>query len=192
MSVAEEKNLENEESVVSNEQELSNESDLKEMEESEEVVELSPDEINAKLEAEIVEQKDKFVRLYSEFENFRRRSAKEKIELISNAGEKIMADLLPILDDLERAIKINESVEDATAIKEGVNLVFQKFNNVLKAKGLEEIKAQNQDFDVDFHEAITKIPAPSPDLKNKVVDVVEKGYKINDKVIRYAKVVIGE
>ncbi|MCB0482391.1 MAG: nucleotide exchange factor GrpE [Flavobacteriales bacterium] len=192
MSVAEEKNLENEESVVSNEQELSNESDLKEMEEREEVVELSPDEINAKLEAEIVEQKDKFVRLYSEFENFRRRSAKEKIELISNAGEKIMADLLPILDDLERAIKINESVEDATAIKEGVNLVFQKFNNVLKAKGLEEIKAQNQDFDVDFHEAITKIPAPSPDLKNKVVDVVEKGYKINDKVIRYAKVVIGE
>lgn len=151
----------------------------------------SMDELE-KVQAELAEQKDKFVRLYSEFENFRRRSAKEKIELISNASDQMISDLLPVLDDFERAIANNEKVDDADAIKEGINLVYQKFAAILKAKGLKEIDALNQPFDVDFHEAITKIPAPSEELKNSVVDVVEKGYTINEKIIRYSKVVIGE
>lgn len=192
--------IENEESTIEansgeniDNENIQDSSAQNESESTENIEELddSMDELE-KVQAELAEQKDKFVRLYSEFENFRRRSAKEKIELISNASDQMISDLLPVLDDFERAIANNEKVDDADAIKEGINLVYQKFAAILKAKGLKEIDALNQPFDVDFHEAITKIPAPSEELKNSVVDVVEKGYTINEKIIRYSKVVIGE
>lgn len=138
------------------------------------------------------ELNDRYLRLYSEFENFRRRTAKEKLELIANASGQVLEDLLPIIDDFERAIKNNANVDDAKTIKEGIQLIHSKMDNSLKNKGLKEIDAVNQLFDLDFHEAVTKIPAPSKDLKGKVVDVVEKGYMLNEKVIRYAKVVVGE
>ncbi|MDB9725459.1 nucleotide exchange factor GrpE [Salibacteraceae bacterium] len=135
---------------------------------------------------------DRYLRLYSEFENFRRRTAKEKLELISNASGQVLGDFLPIIDDFERAIKNNAEVNEASTIKEGIQLIYSKLDNILKIKGIKEIDAQNQPFDLDLHEAVTKIPAPSKDLKGKVVDVVEKGYMLNEKVLRYAKVVVGE
>lgn len=136
---------------------------------------------------------DKYLRLYSEFENFRKRTAKEKIDLIQTAGEDIIKVMLPILDDFERAIASNENSNDLEAIKEGVKLVAHKFKSALTQKGLKDIEVEHgADFDVDFHEAITKIPAPSEELKGKIVDVVEKGYALQEKVIRYPKVVIGE
>ncbi|MGD1844250.1 MAG: nucleotide exchange factor GrpE [Salibacteraceae bacterium] len=143
-------------------------------------------------EDQLLEAQDKYKRLYAEFENFRRRTAKERIELIKTAGEGVIKDLLPVLDDFERAIASNEKSEDLTAIKEGFGLLHQKFANLLTGKGLKEVEAYGKEFDLDLHEALTKIPAPSDDLKGKVVDVMEKGYYLNDKVIRYAKVVIGD
>ncbi|MGB0403032.1 MAG: nucleotide exchange factor GrpE [Salibacteraceae bacterium] len=140
----------------------------------------------------IEEANNKYMRLYSEFENFRRRTAKEKLELISTASEGLIKDLLPVLDDFGRAIKTNEDSEDLEALKEGVNIVYQKFNHTLKSKGVEEMDSQGKDFNIDEHEALTKIPAPDDSMKGKVVDVIEKGYKLKDKVIRYAKVVVGE
>ncbi len=135
---------------------------------------------------------DKYLRLYAEFENFRRRTAKEKLELISNASGDILKEVLPILDDMERAIESNKSSEDINTVKEGFELVYNKLANTLKSKGLKPMDSKETEFDTDKHEAITKIPAPTEELKGKVVDVVEKGYYLNDKVIRYAKVVIGE
>ena len=144
-------------------------------------------------ETKYTEVNDKYLRLYSEFENFRKRTAKEKLDLIMNASEGMMSALLPILDDLERAIKSNEGSKDIEAVKEGINLVSQKLTGILSAKGLKPMEVEaGADFDLDLHEAITKIPAPSKNLKGKVVDAVEKGYFLNDKVIRYTKVVIGE
>jgi molecular chaperone GrpE len=146
-----------------------------------------------KLEIELAESKDKFLRLYSEFENFRRRNAKERLELVKNASEELISDLLPIMDDFERAEKSSEDQSDNDALKEGFTLIKNKFEKTLVNKGL---KAMDSDpgieFDPEIHEAITKIPAPDKKLKGKVVDVVEKGYLLNDKVIRFAKVVIGE
>ena len=144
-------------------------------------------------EEKYTEVNDKYLRLYSEFENFRKRTSKEKLDLIMNASEGMMAALLPIIDDLERAIKSNEGSDDIDAVKEGINLVSQKFTGILTSKGLKAIEVEaGADFDLDIHEAITKIPAPSDELKGKVVDAVEKGYYLNEKVIRYTKVVIGE
>lgn len=144
-------------------------------------------------EEKYTEVNDKYLRLYSEFENFRKRTSKEKLDLIMNASEGMMAALLPIIDDLERAIKSNEGSDDIDAVKEGINLVSQKFTGILISKGLKAIEVEaGADFDLDIHEAITKIPAPSDELKGKVVDAVEKGYYLNEKVIRYTKVVIGE
>ncbi len=150
------------------------------------------DEID-KLSIELQESKDKYLRLYSEFENFRRRTAKEKLDLISTANEDLMSALLPVLDDFERASKsIGDEGGDSGSIKEGLDLIFGKFKKTLEQKGLKPMDTgQGSDFDPDFHEAITQIPAPSKKLKGKVVDVVEKGYMLKDKVIRYAKVVIG-
>ncbi|WP_340153663.1 nucleotide exchange factor GrpE [uncultured Marivirga sp.] len=146
-----------------------------------------------KLEIELAESKDKFLRLYSEFENFRRRNAKERLELVKNASEELISDLLPIMDDFERAEKSFEDQSENEAVKEGFTLIKNKFEKTLINKGL---KAMDNDagieFDPEIHEAITKIPAPDEKLKGKVVDVVEKGYLLNDKVIRFAKVVIGE
>lgn len=138
------------------------------------------------------ELNDKYLRLYSDFDNFRKRNIKEKADLISNAGAGVIKDLLPILDDFERAIKSNASTEDATGLKEGFELIANKMNNILNAKGLKMMESKETPFDADLHEAITNIPAPTEELKGKVVDVIENGYYLNDKVLRYAKVVVGQ
>lgn len=138
------------------------------------------------------ELNDKYLRLYSDFDNYRKRTMKEKVELISNAGAGIVKDLLPVLDDFERAIKSNETVEDVNGLKEGFELISNKMNSILTAKGLKKMEAKETPFDSEVHEAITNIPAPTEELKGKVVDVIEQGYYLNDKVIRYAKVVVGQ
>jgi len=143
------------------------------------------------LEKKIAEEKDKYLRLYSEFDNYRKRSIKEKSELIKTAGEDFFKAILPVIDDFERAIKAADQTGDLNAIAEGVQLIYSKFKSTLKQKGLEEMEASGKQFDADIMEAITSIPAPNEDLKGKVVDEIEKGYSLNGKVIRYAKVVIG-
>jgi molecular chaperone GrpE len=143
-------------------------------------------------EEKYLEMQDKYLRLYSDFDNYRKRTMKEKAELIAQAGSDILKDILPVLDDFERAVKNNEGSTDADAIKEGVKLVHHKFETVLQAHGVKEMEAQGAQFDGDLHEAITSIPAPSEELKGKVVDVVQKGYYLKEKVLRYAKVVVGQ
>ncbi|MCH2215384.1 MAG: nucleotide exchange factor GrpE [Flavobacteriales bacterium] len=135
---------------------------------------------------------DKYLRLYSEFENFRRRTAKEKLDLMKNAGSEMVGEILPVVDDFERAISSNENSEDVEALKEGFKLIHNKLLNLLKNQGLKPMDSINQDFDTEYHEAITNIPAPSEDMKGKVIDVAEKGYFFNDKILRYAKVVVGQ
>lgn len=143
-------------------------------------------------ETKFNEMNDKFLRLYSEFENFRRRTAKEKVELLSNAKGESLKGLLPIVDDFERAILNNENTEEVAPLKEGFNLIHHKLILILEQSGMKVMETSAGDeFDTDLHEAVTQIPAPSEDLKGKIVDVIEKGYVINEKVIRYAKVVIG-
>ena len=136
------------------------------------------------------ELNDKYLRLYSEYDNYRKRTANEKIELIKTAAEGTILALLPILDDFERALPTMEKDEDKTHY-EGVMLIYNKLKRTLEQKGLEEIKAVGEPFNTDEHEALTQIPAPSEDMKDKVIDVVQKGYKLNGKVIRYARVVVG-
>ncbi|CAN5917662.1 nucleotide exchange factor GrpE [soil metagenome] len=145
----------------------------------------------AELEEQVSALNDKHIRLYSEFDNFRKRTSKERVELLNMAGAEIIKALLPVVDDLERAIRNNEKSTDVAAINEGVNLIAQKFRSILVQKGLEAVKSVGQPFDVDLHEAITNIPAPTEDMKGKVVDEVEKGYTLNGKVIRFAKVIVG-
>lgn len=145
----------------------------------------------AKLRAELGEMKDKYLRLYSEFDNFRRRTAKERNELLKTANQELMTALLPVLDDLERARNAMDEAEDVAAVKKGVELVFHKIDNTLQQKGLKPMQAIGEPFDADLHEAITQVPAPEDDMKGKVIDEVEKGYFLHDKVIRFAKVVIG-
>lgn len=135
---------------------------------------------------------DKYLRLYAEFDNFRRRTAAERIELFKTANQEVLVALLPVLDDFERAMKSIQNAADVNAVKEGVELVSNKLRSILVQKGLKPMDAIGKEFDSEYHEAITKIPAPSEELKGKVVDEVEKGYFLNDKVIRFAKVVIGE
>ncbi len=141
---------------------------------------------------ELEELKDKHLRLQAEFDNYRRRTLKEKAELISSAGEKVLKDLLPVIDDLDRAMESTATAQDVAAVREGLDLIVNKFQNFLKNNGVSEIEAKEQDFDADKHEAVTKFPAPSEDLKGKVIDVVQKGYTLNGKVMRFAKVVVGE
>ncbi len=140
----------------------------------------------------IDEQKDKYLRLSAEFDNFRKRTLKEKAELIKNGGEKAISAILPVLDDFERALQNMEKAEDVKAVAEGVELIFQKFHKILSQEGLEEMKPIGETFDTDFHEAIALVPAPSEDQKGKVLDCVQTGYKLNDKVIRHAKVVVAQ
>ncbi|GAB3530573.1 nucleotide exchange factor GrpE [Pontibacter brevis] len=142
--------------------------------------------------AELAEMKDKYIRLMAEFENFRRRTAKERIDLAKTATQDLMGDLLPVIDDMERARQSIEATKDVDAMLQGLELVFHKLKHVTQQKGLKpmEIKAGDS-FDSDMHEAVTQIPAPSEELKGKIVDVIEKGYTLNDKVIRFAKVIIG-
>ncbi len=138
------------------------------------------------------ELNDKYLRLYSEFDNFRKRTHKERIEMSRMAASEVITDFLPVLDDFERAIKSTSEAQDCDSVKEGVNLIYNKFKGILEKKGVKVIDAIGQEFNTDFHEAITYIQAPSDDLKNKIVDEVEKGYLLGDKVIRYSKVVIGQ
>ena len=143
-------------------------------------------------EEELELYKDKHLRMYSEFENFRRRSAKERIELMQNAGQEIITTLIPILDDFDRAKKANEDSDDVAAIKEGMDLIYNKIFTLLSQKGLNPMDAMGKEFNSDDYEAIAKVPAPSKNLKGKVIDVIEKGYYLNSKIIRHAKVVVGE
>jgi molecular chaperone GrpE len=152
----------------------------------------SDEEKAKKLEGEIAELKDKYLRLTAEFDNFRRRTAKERVELTQTAGKDVIQSLLVVLDDMDRAGNQLETTTDIKVIKEGVSLVFNKLRSVLQQKGLKVMDAANKDFDADLHEAITEIPAASEDLKGKVSAVVESGYYLNDKLIRHAKVVVGK
>ncbi|MES2381349.1 MAG: nucleotide exchange factor GrpE [Bacteroidota bacterium] len=144
------------------------------------------------IEQELAEAKDKYLRLYSDFENYKRRTAKERMELMMTANKEVLVSLIPVLDDFERASKAMEKATEVSAVKEGVELVSHKLKNILINKGLKEMESTNKPFDSEFHEAITNIPAPTEELKGKVVDTIEKGYLLNDRVIRFAKVVVGE
>ncbi len=143
-------------------------------------------------EEQIAELKDKYLRQAAEFDNYRKRIIKEKSELILNGGENVINSLLPVIDDFERALVNMEKSEDTETLKTGVELIYQKLLKALEANGLKAIETNNADFDTDFHEAVAMIPAPSDDFKGKVVDCVQKGYKLNDKVIRHAKVAVGQ
>jgi len=134
---------------------------------------------------------DKYLRLFAEFDNFKRRTQKERVELLQTAGKDVIVSMLAVLDDFDRANKATENATDVKAIREGIQLVHTKLKSILSQKGLKEMESINTVFDTDLHEAITKIPAPTDDLKGKVIDELEKGYTLNDKVIRFAKVVVG-
>lgn len=156
--------------------------------------ETDTDDSNAeveKLKAEVAEQKDKFLRMMAEFENYKRRNAKEKQELALTGGKDIVESLLVVLDDVDRASKQLEQTNDITVLKEGVALVFNKFKNIMHQKGLKAMVTGADEFNPDLHEAITEIPAPNENMKGKIIDVIEPGYYYNDKLIRYAKVVVG-
>ena len=148
--------------------------------------------IEQKLEEELTNEKDKFLRLFAEFENYKRRTSKERIELFKTANQEVLQAMLPVMDDFDRAIIEISKSEDLLLLK-GVELIHEKLKSTLVSKGLEEVEVRTGDaFNADYAEAITQIPAPSDDLKGKIVDVLEKGYKLGDKIIRYPKVVIGQ
>jgi molecular chaperone GrpE len=144
------------------------------------------------LTKQVQELQDKYIRLMAEFDNFRKRSLKERTELIKSAGEDILVNILPIMDDFERGLTLMDQSPDIESVKQGVLLIYNKFKEFLTQRGIKEIEAIKLNFNVDLHEAITKIPAPDESLKGKVVDVLQKGYYLGDKVIRYSKVVVGE
>ena len=144
-----------------------------------------------KLKDELSEEKDKFLRKVAEFDNFKRRNAKERIELIATAAEKLLVKIIPIVDDFERAEKSNAEVSDINQLKEGYQLINSKFVKLLETEGLTPVNAKGQEFNPDLHEALTQIPAPSEDLKGKVIDEIEKGYYLGEKVVRFSKVIVG-
>jgi molecular chaperone GrpE len=145
-----------------------------------------------KLEAELQEQKDKYLRLFAEFDNYKRRSSRERMELIQTAGKEVITSLLDVLDDCDRAEKQLEQSRDIDEIRGGILLVFNKLRAVLQSKGLRPMESVHAEFDTNKHEAISEIPAPTPDLKGKVIDEVTPGYYLNDKIIRFAKVIVGK
>ena len=145
-----------------------------------------------KLEAELQEQKDKYLRLMAEFDNYRRRTSKERLELIQTAGKDVIVSMLDLLDDCDRAEKQLNSSDDIALQKEGIQLVFNKVRSTLNAKGVVAMVSVNETFDVDKHEAITEVPVPNDKMKGKIVDEISKGYFLNDKIIRFAKVVVGK
>ncbi len=198
-----EKNQPQEENVLKNEevaaeaaQTEENVEETVQTEPSDEGLEPTEDEqlanMLAEAQATIEEQKDKYLRLSAEFDNYRKRTLKEKAELIKNGAEKTMIAILPVLDDFERALKNMEASEEAQAMKEGVELIFSKFQKALAQEGLQKIETEGKEFDTDFHEAIALIPAPSEDLKGKILDCVQTGYMLNEKVIRHAKVAVAQ
>ena len=158
-----------------------------------ETVEVEELTVEEKLQEELKQEKDKFLRLFAEFENYKRRTAKERIELFKTASQDVIVAMLPILDDFERALNHIEEDKEAEELRKGVMLIYQKLLSTLEQKGLAVIEVKQGDvFNADDHEAVTQIPAPSDDLKGKIIDVIEKGYKLGDKVIRFPKVVIGQ
>jgi molecular chaperone GrpE len=163
-----------------------------EQSESTEETQDTPESKELSAEEKYADLNDRFMRLYAEFDNFRRRTNKEKLDIISNANAGVLKDIIPILDDFERAILNNENVTDIDAVKEGFNLIFNKTKGLLESKGLKQMNAKGEVFDSELHEAIANVPAPLEDMKGKVIDDVEKGYFLNDKVIRFAKVVVGQ
>lgn len=184
-----EENLSNENVDITEESENINKSVEENPTIQEDIVESISEE--EKLKNEVAQLNEKFVRLYAEFDNFKRRTQKERTELLQTAGKEMIVAMLPVLDDFERAEKALDNSTEISAVKEGLDLVHQKLKNILSQKGLKEMNAIGETFDADIHEAITNIPAPSETDKGKVVDQMEKGYLLNDKVIRYAKVIVG-
>ena len=177
---------------------------INEEQENQNTEQLNEEQVENSSEEQVEEQKeltwedkyneinDKFVRLYAEFDNYRRRTNKERIELISTASAGVVKDMIPVLDDFDRPLANNEKSDDIKAVKEGFVLVSTKFRSILEGKGLKAMESKGKPFDSELHEAIANIPAPEKKLKGKVVDDVEKGYLLNDKVIRFAKVVVGQ
>jgi len=164
------------------EEQTTNETEVKE--------ELSAEE---QLQNELTSEKDKFLRLFAEFENYKKRTSKERVELFKTASQDVMVSLLPVLDDFERALSHIEDDKEAEELRKGVMLIYQKLLTSLEQKGLTVVKVEKGDvFDAEDHQAITQVPAPSDDLKGKIIDIVEKGYKLGEKVIRYPKVVVGQ
>jgi len=168
-------------------------------EEEAEITEYAADELEtdadkvSDLEKKCKTLEDDYVRLFAEFDNYRKRTLKEKSELIKTAGENILTNILPLIDDFERALKAMEGAnEDSKTLKEGVELIYSKFISFLNQNGVKEIEAEGKDFDTEFHDAVTTIPAPSEEMKGKVIESIQKGYTLHDKVIRFSKVVIGE
>ena len=145
-----------------------------------------------KLRAENQELNDKYIRKVAEFENYRKNMLKQQSELIKNGGERVFVDMLPLIDDFERTLKAIEKTDETASLYEGVELIYNKFITFLNKNGVKEIVTENVEFDTDFHEAVTTFPAPSEEMKNKIIDCVSKGYTMNEKVIRYAKVVVGQ
>jgi molecular chaperone GrpE len=184
MSEKEEEIKENKEEIV-DAQESTNENSSKEFGEAE------PIDPIEKLENDLLEEKNKYLRLYAEFENFRRRTAKERIELIGSASADLMKEMLTILDDFDRAIQSNETVDDLQAVKEGFQLLHNKLLKLLEGKGLKSFDSMGQKFDADLHEAIAQVPVDEKRKKGIIIDVVEKGYELNEKIIRHPKVVVG-
>lgn len=159
--------------------------------EEQEAPEATEEDKLAETEAKLAEMQDKYLRQVAEFDNYRKRTMKEKAELILNGAEKTITAFLPVLDDMERALKNMEKAEDVAAVKEGVELIFQKFIKTLETQGVKRIETENADFNTDIHEAIAQVPAPSDEMKGKVIDCVQTGYTLNDKVIRHSKVAVG-
>jgi molecular chaperone GrpE len=149
------------------------------------------DQLTDTAAAELAELKDKYLRLYADFENLRRRTAKEKMELVSTANESLLLALLPVVDDFGRAMNALESNGDLNALKEGITLIFSKMTRTLEAKGLKPMVAKGEVFNADLHESVTQFPAPTEEMKGRVIDEIERGYSLNDKVIRFAKVIVG-
>lgn len=192
--------MKSKESKHNNVEESANESDVNQQNEdasNEVAVEGLPDAETAesgdieKLEYELSEVKDKYLRLYSDFDNYKKRVNREKIDLIKSAGQDIMASILPMLDDMERAIKAMNDAKDVNAVKEGVQLVFQKMKSITEGKGLKAMETIGKEFDADLHDAIANVPVKDEKQKGKVIEEIEKGYYLNDKVLRHAKVIVG-
>ena len=160
--------------------------------EQESETELTPEQRIAALEAALEHEKKEYLFLMAEFDNFRKRTIKDKAEIIKNGAEKAMHDILPIIDDFDRALQAAATSNDIAAVREGVELIHNKFIKYLESNGVKEMLTTGEMFDADIHEAVTTFPAPSEDLKGKIIDTVQKGYSINDKVLRHAKVVVGQ
>jgi molecular chaperone GrpE len=184
--------MKHEEPADSGESEISTESGPKSAGETSGAETVDKDGKIAEIEKSLAEMTDKYLRLSAEFDNYRKRTLREKMELIKTAGESVMQNILPVIDDFERAMKSIEQGMDFEATKEGILLIYNKFKDFFKQNGIKEIDALGELFNTDLHEAVTKVPAPSEDQKGKIIDVIQKGYYLNDKVIRFAKVVVGE